>query len=90
MDLIHTGGLRSALAASWAKSGLRTMGEDLSEHWDLIAASLGRVRRPHWPLPPLIATVAGPVGEAGAGAIADIHGDGSRYGDDGLRDNQHL
>ena len=52
----------------WASSGLRAIGEELSERaLELVGRSLGRVGRPHWPLQPLIPAVARPtVGEASA------------------------
>ena len=59
VDLIHIGAYVRRWQR-WAKSGLRAMGEELSERaLGLVCRSLGRVGRPHWPLPPLIAAVAG-------------------------------
>ena len=65
VDLIHIGAYVRRWQR-WARSGLRVLGEELSERaLELVGRSLGRVGRPHWPLPPLIAAVAGPtVGEA--------------------------
>ena len=67
VDLVRTGAYVRRWQR-WARGGLRALGEELSERaLGLVCRSLGRVGRPHWPLPPLIPAVAGPtVGKASA------------------------
>jgi RNA-directed DNA polymerase len=65
VDLIHIGAYVRCWQR-WARSGLRVLGEGLSNRaLELVCRSLGRVGRPHWLLPPLIPAVARPtVGQA--------------------------
>jgi len=51
----------------WARSGLRALGEEMSERaLEFVSRSLGRLGWCHWPLPPLCPAVAGPCEDAPA------------------------
>ena len=57
VDLIHIGAYVRRWQR-WARSGLRVLGEELSQRaLELVCRSLGRVGQPHWLLPPLIPAV---------------------------------